>query len=74
MACADGFFYIYEVNTQIGGECKLLSQTSILTSNKTIFTSHNNTNNQQQQTGSSSNIGKEIVNNDDNTNSLPSEN
>jgi len=29
MACADGFFYIYEVNVQTGGECKLLSQTSI---------------------------------------------
>lgn len=71
MACADGFFYIYEVNTLTGGECKLLSQTSILTSNKTIFALNNN---QQQSVGSSSNIGKEIVNNDDNTNSLPSEN
>ena len=68
MACADGFFYIYEVNTQTGGECKLLSQTSILTSNKNAHS--------QLQTGSSSSnsIGKDIVNNDDNANSLPSEN
>ena len=67
MACADGFFYIYEVNTQTGGECKLLSQTSILTSNPTVFT---------HPAANSSNIGKEIVNNDNNeaNMSLPSEN
>ena len=55
MACANGFFYIYEVNTQTGGECKLLSQTSILTSNRNAHS--------QLQTGSSSwnSIGKETV-------------
>lgn len=36
VACADGFFYTYDVNTQTGGECRLLSQTSIQTQNDII--------------------------------------
>lgn len=69
MACADGFFYIYEVNTQTGGECKLLSQTSILTSNRTIF-SNGIAAAASVASNSASNIGKDIVNNDE-MNSLP---
>ncbi len=66
VACADGYFYIYEVNTQVGGECKLLSQTSILTNtNRNLFSNVNGT----------TTIGKELLNNNnsnDDTNSLPS--
>jgi hypothetical protein len=54
MASADGFFYMYDVNTQEGGVCKLLTQACIYTPNSTLFTANNN-------------IGKEIVNNNFNT-------
>ncbi len=41
MASADGWFYMFDVNTQEGGVCKLLTQASIYTSNPNnqLFTS-----------------------------------
>ena len=54
MASADGYFYMFDVNTQEGGICKLLTQASLYTTNSTLFT--NNT------------IGKELlVNNSGNS-------
>lgn len=43
MACADGCFYMFDVNTQEGGVCKLISQASYYTPNATPFTSTNAT-------------------------------
>ena len=47
MASADGCFYMFDVNLQEGGICKLLTQASIYTPNATLFTNNtigNNTN------------------------------
>jgi len=41
MASADGWFYMFDVNTQEGGICKLLTQASIYTSNPAIFPNNN---------------------------------
>jgi hypothetical protein len=40
MASADGYFYMFDVNTQEGGVCKLLTQASIYTANPTLFTNN----------------------------------
>jgi len=40
MASADGWFYMFDVNTQEGGICKLLTQASIYSSNPTLFTNN----------------------------------
>lgn len=48
MASADGYFYMFDVNTQEGGVCKLLTQSSIYVPSSSLF---NNS------------IGKEVVNN-----------
>ena len=47
MASADGWFYMFDVNTQEGGICKLLTQASIYTSNPSnqLFTNNNLGNN-----------------------------
>lgn len=37
MASADGCFYMFDVNLQEGGICKLLTQASIYTPNPTLF-------------------------------------
>lgn len=47
MASADGFFYMFDVNTQEGGVCKLLTQSSIYVPSSNLF---------------NNNIGKEAVN------------
>jgi hypothetical protein len=39
MASADGYFYMFDVNTQEGGVCKLLIQSSLYTLNTNIFNS-----------------------------------
>jgi len=40
MASADGWFYMFDVNTQEGGICKLLTQASIYSPNPTLFTNN----------------------------------
>ena len=47
MASADGWFYMFDVNTQEGGVCKLLTQASIYTSNPNnqLFTNNIGNNN-----------------------------
>nr|AWV66703.1 WD repeat domain phosphoinositide-interacting protein [Brachionus calyciflorus] len=55
MASADGYFYMFDVNTQEGGVCKLLTQSSIYVPNSSLF---NNS------------LGKDVVNNS-NFNSNP---
>ncbi|CAF0939632.1 unnamed protein product [Brachionus calyciflorus] len=37
MASADGYFYMFDVNTQEGGVCKLLTQSSIYVPNSSLF-------------------------------------
>jgi hypothetical protein len=56
MASADGWFYMFDVNMQEGGICKLLTQASIYTSNPAIFTNNS--------------IGNTIVNNTNNFNNM----
>jgi hypothetical protein len=63
MASADGYFYMFDVNTQEGGQCKLLTQASIYTPTSNLFTNNS--------------IGKEIVNNNvtfSNSNQMNNEN
>ena len=55
MASADGYFYMFDVNTQEGGICKLLTQSSIYVPSSSLF---NNS------------VGKDLVNNS-NFNSNP---
>ena len=40
MASADGLFYIFEVNTQEGGVCRLLTQTSLHSSKTSLLTNN----------------------------------
>ena len=40
MASADGWFYMFDVNTQEGGVCRLLTQASIHSSNPALFTNN----------------------------------
>ena len=54
MASADGYFYMFDVNTQEGGICKLLTQASIYTPNPTLFTNNS--------------MSKDLVNNNNNNN------
>lgn len=56
MASADGWFYMFDVNTQEGGICKLLTQASIYTSNPTLFTNNPNL-------GNNNIVNNNIVNN-----------
>jgi hypothetical protein len=37
MASADGYFYMFDVNTNEGGICKLLTQASLYTANTNII-------------------------------------
>lgn len=60
MASADGWFYMFDVNTQEGGICKLLTQASIYTSNPTLFTNNN--------LGNNNLVNNNIVNNNVNQN------
>jgi hypothetical protein len=46
MASADGYFYMFDVNTQEGGICKLLTQASLYTLNTNIFNATATTPNQ----------------------------
>jgi len=52
MASADGWFYMFDVNTQEGGICKLLTQASIYSVSPAMFGAN-----------SSNNLGNNIVNN-----------
>lgn len=42
MACADGCFYMFDVNTQEGGVCKLITQASFYTPTAAPFATANN--------------------------------
>jgi hypothetical protein len=41
LTSADGYFYMFDVNTQEGGNCKLLTQASIYTPTQIQFTNSN---------------------------------
>jgi hypothetical protein len=56
MASADGWFYMFDVNTQDGGICKLLTQASIYTPNPTLFLNNPNL-------GNNNLVNNTIVNN-----------
>ena len=69
MASADGWFYMFDVNTQEGGICKLLTQASIYSPNPTLFTNNtigNNNNNNIVNNNSHFNINN--LNNNNNNN------
>lgn len=62
MASADGWFYMFDVNTQEGGICKLLTQASIYSSNPALFM------NNPKNLGNNNLVNNTIVNNTTNPN------
>jgi hypothetical protein len=64
LASADGWFYMFDVNTQEGGICKLLTQASIYTSNPNnqLFT------NNQINSGNNPNLNQNFNNQNQNNN------
>lgn len=61
MASADGWFYMFDVNTQEGGICKLLTQASIYSSNPALFMNNPNL-------GNNNLVNNTVVNNTTNQN------
>ena len=66
MASADGYFYMFDVNTQEGGICKLLTQASIYTPNATLFTNNTIGNNTLLNNNPTNNFNSNL--NEDNSN------
>lgn len=71
MASADGCFYMFDVNTQEGGVCKLITQASIYTPNATLFTNNSIGNNNIVNNNTNNNVhnfSNNTINNDANLN------